>query len=115
MDQFQQQRPLPNATIVLVLGIISIVACCFYGLGIILGIVAIVLAAKDKKLFAAEPELYTASSLKNLNAGRVCGIIGLSLSALYLILIIVVIATFGIEAMRNPDEMMRRMQELQGK
>ncbi|RXK61614.1 DUF4190 domain-containing protein [Lacibacter luteus] len=114
MDQFQQQRPLPNATIVLVLGILSIIACCFYGLGIILGIVAIVLAAKDKKLFAAEPELYTASSLKNLNAGRVCAIIGLILSALYLILIIVMIATFGIEAMRNPDEMMRRMQELQG-
>lgn len=114
MDQFQQQRPLPNATIVLVLGILSIVACCFYGLGIVLGIVAIVLAAKDKKLFAAEPDLYTASSLKNLNAGRVCGIIGLILSAVYLILIIVTIAIFGFSALGNPDEMMRRMQELQG-
>ncbi len=114
MDQFQQQRPLPNATIVLVLGILSIVACCFYGLGIILGIVAIVLAAKDKKLYNAEMEAYTVSSLKNLNAGRVCAIIGLILSALYLILIIVMIAVFGISALNNPDEMMRRMQELQG-
>ena len=114
MDQFQQQRPLPNATIVLVLGILSIVACCFYGLGIILGIVAIVLAAKDKKLYNAEMEAYTVSSLKNLNAGRVCAIIGLILSALYLILIIAMIAVFGISALNNPDEMMRRMQELQG-
>lgn len=114
MDQFQQQRPLPNATIVLVLGILSIVACCFYGLGIILGIVAIVLAAKDKRLYAAETEAYTISSFKNLNAGRVCAIIGLILSALYLILIIVMIALFGISALNNPDEMMRRMQELQG-
>ncbi len=114
MDQFQQQRPLPNATIVLVLGILSIVACCFYGLGIILGIVAIVLAAKDKKLYAAEMEAYSISSFKNLNAGRVCAIIGLILSALYLILIIVMIAVFGISSLNNPDEMMRRMQELQG-
>ena len=114
MDQFQQQRPLPNATIVLVLGILSIVACCFYGFGIILGIIAIVLAAKDKKLYNAEVEAYTISSFKNLNAGRVCAIIGLILSALYLILIIVMIAVFGISALNNPDEMMRRMQELQG-
>lgn len=113
MDQFPQQRPLPNATIVLVLGILSIVFCCFYGIGIIMGIIALVLAAKDRKLYSAQMEEYSVSSFKNLNAGRICAIIGLIISSLYLILIIITIAIFGFSGLTNPDEMMRRMQELQ--
>ncbi len=117
MDQLNnplQHRPLPNATAVLVLGILSIVTCFCYGiLGLILGIIAMVLAGKDKTLYTASPETYTEASLKNLNAGRICAIIGLILSALYLIFIIAFIALIGIDAMGNPDEMMRRMQELQ--
>jgi hypothetical protein len=117
MDQLNnplEQRPLPNATAVLVLGILSIVTCFCYGiLGLILGIIALVLATKDKRLFAASPESFTASSFKNLNAGRICAIIGIILSALYLIFIVAFIVMIGIDAIGNPDEMMRRMQELQ--
>ena len=117
MDQLNnplQQRPLPNATAVLVLGILSIVTCFCYGiLGIILGIIAIVLAGKDKTLYTASPETYTDASFKNLNAGRICAIIGLILSALYLIFIVAFIVIVGIDAMGNPDEMLRRMQEFQ--
>lgn len=109
----EQQRPLPNATAVLVLGILSIVTCFCYGIGLILGIIALVLAGKDRSLYKLTPEVFTEASFKNLNAGRVCAIIGVILSALYWIIVIAMIAFFGISALSNPDEMMRRMQEFQ--
>lgn len=112
MDQFQPQRPLPNATAVLVLGILSIVTCFCYGiLGIILGIIAIVLAGKDKTLYASSPDQYTLASFKNLNAGRTCAIIGIILSVICLIVMIGIIALVGFEALNDPDEMRRVLED----
>lgn len=89
-NQFiQQPTPLPNATPVLVLGILSIVFCWCYGIiGIILGIIAVVLAGKDRKLYEINPSAYSLSSYNNLKGGRICAIIGLSLSILYIVIII---------------------------
>jgi hypothetical protein len=79
-----EKRNLPNGTAVLVLGILSIVTCCCYGIfGLILGIVALVLANKDLKLYQESPELYL--NYKNLNIGRILGIIGIVLSSLMLL------------------------------
>lgn len=90
------QQSLPNATGVLVLGILSIVFCFCYGIvGAALGIIALVLAGKANKLYQNSPELYTESSYKNMKAGKVCGIIGLALSSLYLIYFIIIIAFYG--------------------
>jgi hypothetical protein len=76
---------LPNATAVLVLGIISIVGCCCFGIvGLICGIIALILAKSDLALLNAEPGKYTENSAKNLRAGRTCAIIGVSLSSLYI-------------------------------
>jgi hypothetical protein len=76
-----EKRNLPNGTAVLILGILSIVTCCCYGIvGLILGIIALVLANKDLKLFKESPELYL--NYKNLNIGRILGIIGIVLSSL---------------------------------
>lgn len=94
-QQFGQQQ-LPNSTAVLVLGIISIVGCFCYGIiGLILGIIALVLSGKAKKLYESNPGMYTEASFKNMKAGRVCAIIGLCLSACYLIFFIVYIAIIG--------------------
>jgi len=81
-------QPLPNSTAVLVLGIISIVAVfCTYGiLGIALGIIGLVLAGNPMKLYSEHPEKYTEASYKNLKAGRICSIIGLSLGGLFILL-----------------------------
>lgn len=112
-QQFQVSKPLPNATTVLVLGILSIVFCFCYGLiGLILGIIAIVLASKDKKLYTANPGEYTEGSYKNLNAGRICAIIGLILSALYLIYVIVLIGIVGFSALSDPQQLMDRINDL---
>lgn len=49
---FTGEKTLPNATATLVLGIISIVTCWLYGVpGLICGIIALVLFAKDKKIY----------------------------------------------------------------
>ena len=107
-QQFGQQ-PLPNATGVLVLGIISIVGCFCYGIvGIITGIIALVLAGKAIKLYNANPTLYTEASYKNLKAGKVCGIIGLSLSSIFFIIVIIEIIAFGMMFSSMPWEMMGR-------
>ena len=51
-----EQQKLPNATLILIFGIISIVTCCCYGLGLIFGIVAIVMAGKAPKVYKGKPE-----------------------------------------------------------
>ncbi|NQX98325.1 MAG: hypothetical protein HRT73_10680 [Flavobacteriales bacterium] len=90
------QQSLPNATGALVLGILSIVFCFCYGLiGIILGIIGLIMANKALKVYLASPEAFTESSYKNVKAGRICSIIGLCLSSLYIVVIIIYIGIIG--------------------
>ncbi|MCC6837094.1 MAG: hypothetical protein IT234_01035 [Bacteroidia bacterium] len=91
----------------MVLGIISIVACFCYGIiGVILGIIALVLASKANTLYQQNPGMYTEASFKNLKAGKICAIVGLCLSALYFIFIIVYIVILGAVFSAMPWEMM---------
>lgn len=84
------QQTLPNSTAVLVLGILSIVFCWCTGVpGIAMGIIAIVLSNKSKSLFTNNPGMYSEISYKNMNAGRICGIIGLIFSSIYFIYAII--------------------------
>jgi hypothetical protein len=90
----QVQQPLPNATAVLVLGIVSI-AICWLLLGIpsvACAIIAIVLGNKGLAQYKANPSNFTATSFNNLKAGRVCAIIGLCLAGIVLILILLAFA-----------------------
>jgi len=90
------QQALPNATGVLVLGILSIVFCFCYGIiGTILGIIGIVMASKANKLYLSSPESYTESSYKNMKAGKICAIIGTCISGIYLLIMLVYIAFVG--------------------
>lgn len=53
-------QKLPNATAVLILGIASIITCCCYGVvSIILGIIGLVLANKDLKLYSQNPQEFS--------------------------------------------------------
>ena len=92
-------KNLPNSTAVLVLGIISIVTCLFYGvIGLVCGIIALVLFKKDNNLYNSNPSLYTEPSYKNLKAGQICAIIGLSLSALFILFMVFVFGAIFSEA-----------------
>ncbi|MGE0567051.1 MAG: CCC motif membrane protein [Bacteroidia bacterium] len=94
---FVPAKNLPNAVAVLVLGICSIFPGCFCAglVGIVCGIIALVLAKKDLALYNANPSSYNPGSFNNLKAGRVCAIIGLSLSSLLLIFYIIYFAILG--------------------
>jgi len=90
------QQNLPNATASLVLGIISIVFFLCYGvIGLVCGIIGLVLANKDRKLYKAYPEMYSAASYSTSNAGRTCSIIGLVLSSIFVLVIILELIIVG--------------------
>ena len=91
------QPSVPYSTSVLVLGILSIVGCwCWSFPGIVLGIIGLVQAGKGKAAYTQNPNIYSQGSLKNLNAGRICSIIGLCLSGIAFIGIIIQIFMLGI-------------------
>ena len=99
----QSQPPLPNATAILVLGILSLVLCFCYGIfGLACGIIAIVMAKKDMALYNASPGFYSTSSFNNVKAGRICAIIGVCLSAAYIIAIVVYLVIFGAAILSHP-------------
>lgn len=94
-NQYQPQQTklqLPNATVVLVLGICSIVFSCFF-VGLILGIIGIVLSGKGRKLYKDNPHLF--EGYGTLNAGYIMSIIGAALGGLYIIYWIIVVAILG--------------------
>ena len=80
-----ERKDLPNATAALVLGALSLVFCWCYG------ILAVVLASAPRKAYLENPERFTEVSYKNLNAGRICGIIGICIGAIILLAVILVV------------------------
>jgi len=95
------QVAVPNSTAVLVLGILSIPGCCCYGIvGIVLGIIAIVLGGNALSDYKLNPSSFTEGSVKNVRAGRICGIIGLIFGAMYgifLLLYFYAVVTYPLE------------------
>lgn len=75
-----RQEPLPNATTILVLGILSIVLCQP------LGIAALIMGNNSLNAYRQNPERYSEGSLSSVKAGRICGIIGICIMALFIIL-----------------------------
>ncbi len=95
-QNFGGTQTIPNSVGVLVLGILSIVFCWCYGiLSIILGIVCLVLASQGEKTYQLNPDQYSMSSYKNLKAGKTCGIIGLGLASVWIIVLIIYFIAFG--------------------
>ena len=103
MHEFEEKK-LPNATVVLILGIFSILSCCCYGLpGVIMSIVGIILYNKDKKLYNESPGIYT--NYNSLHTGFILSIIGIVLNILSLIYIIAVIIMFGTGVFDDPEQL----------
>lgn len=101
-----EQQKLPNSTLILVFGIISIVTCCCYGLGLVFGIVAIVMAGTATKVYMANPELYTGYS--NVKTGKILSYVGIALSVIYLVYVIYLFSTLGMEGIMNMNEELMR-------
>ena len=92
-----QQVPLPNASIVLAFGIISVVLCWCHGIvGLIFAIIALILSGRDIALYNSNPGAYTAHSYSNIKAGRSIAIIGLVLAAVFLFFVIIAVFFLGL-------------------
>lgn len=80
---------LPNSTTVLVLGILSIVGCMLYAIpGLICGIIALIMHKKDREMYLSNPPMYE-ESFKSSKAGNICAIVGVSLSAVFVLILVV--------------------------
>ena len=83
----REQHILPNSTLILVFGILSIVSmCCFGIIGLILGVIAIILANKATKLYIENPHGYT--GFQNVKTGKILAIIGVVLNGIYILITI---------------------------
>ena len=85
---------LPNANIILILGILSIFLCWWHFVsvaGIVLGIVALLMARKETALYNTDPARYTMSSLNNVKTGRICATIGLTIAIIVFVFVILLI------------------------
>ena len=101
-----ENQKLPNTTIVLLLGLFSIITCWVMGIvGLIFGIVALVIAKGDLRLYRENPDRYT--NFANLAIGRVLAVIGIILSSIYLTFIIFIYTVIGIE---NVEEWQKNLQ-----
>lgn len=107
-----EKQKLPNATLILVLGILTIISCCCYSIpGFIVGIITLVLAHNATKVYQLAPENY--SDYGNVRAGKIMAIIGLTFSFLFLLFLIWCFSYFGWEALQNPEMLQDRLRELQ--
>lgn len=86
-NPYAYKQELPNGTTVLVLGILSLPLSLCYGIfGLILGIVTLYLAKEPRALYNANPEQYM--NYSNVQAGRVCGIIAICISSIWMLLLL---------------------------
>ncbi len=96
-----QHKTIANANAVLVLGIISIVGCIFWGIvGVVCGIIALVLHKKVKATYLSNKPMYE-NSYKNAQAGFVCAIIGTIISGLFMLYMIFIFVFFATAASSN--------------
>jgi hypothetical protein len=106
--QTTQQIPLPNASTILTLGIVSVVLCWCHGIvGLVLAIVALVLASKDMALYNSNPAAYTPHSYGNVKSGRNIAIIGLVLAGVFLFFLIIALLFLGLNFALFPWEFLK--------
>jgi len=86
------KQTLPNSTVVLVLGICSILFGCFF-VGLVLGIIGISLSSNGRRMYRENPDLYEGYGA--LNAGWIMSIIGTILGGLYIFYWIIAVAILG--------------------
>jgi len=105
-----ERQSLPNATISLILGILSVVTCICYGvIGLPLGIIAFVLGNKALKVYHENPKDYKGSG--NANAGKALGVVGIILNLIFIIFIILAFYKTVLELLQDPEVMPQRITE----
>lgn len=107
-----EKQKLPNATISMVLAILSFVGCCCtsgFG-GVILAGIALFLTKKDEKTYASDPELY--DNFQLVKTAKIIAIISLVISIIFVGIYIYLVSTGQYdEMMEQYMEMLENMQQ----
>jgi len=107
-----EKQKLPNATISMVLAILSFIGCCCTnGIGgLILSGIALFLTKKDEKTYAEDPELY--DNYNQVKTAKIIAIIGLVLSAIVVGIMVYMLATGQYDDMMEQyTKMLEEMQQ----
>ena len=99
MDEVKQE--LPYATLIIILGTLSIPICCCYGIGLVLAIIALVLAIKQLNKAKQNPDLYY--NVGTIKTGLIIAIIGIVFNSIWIIYLIILIFSIGIKALTDPN------------
>ncbi len=86
-----EQQKLPNATMIIVLGILGYLCCCFAGLGIIPSAIAFFMARKSESIYKENPEAY--DNMSQIKTGKIVALIALVINTLYLARVAYVLMT----------------------
>lgn len=107
-----EKQKLSYATGVLILGILSVLSSCCYGIGFLFSIIALVLFSIDAKKYRLNPDLY--DNYSTLNVGRILAIVGLVLSALLIAFVVWFIMEIGLENFQDEEALQEAIQEMFG-
>lgn len=97
-----EKQKLPHSTLVLVLSILSLPLCMCYGIGLVLAIIALILAIISTKTYRQNPDLYEGYS--NLNAGKIIAIISILLNLFIIVFSIMIISAIGWDVLQSGDQ-----------
>lgn len=99
-----EKQKLPNSTLILIFGIISVVCCCCcYGfLGLIFGVITLVMARTATKTYLENPELYT--QYDNVKTGKILAIVGTILSLAFLMYLVFMLTTIGFSGIQEMQQ-----------
>lgn len=99
-----ENQKLPNSTLILVLGIISIIcSCCCSIIGSIIGLIGLLVANSSIKTYNENPEMYI--DYNTVKTGRILNIVGIVLG-----IISIGWAIYSIQAMGGWDAYMEEIQ-----
>lgn len=82
-----------STTLIYVLASLSIICCCFFGLGILLALPAFLIANNKTKVLEANPEDYSPEELKAINNAKTFALVMLIINGLFFIYSVYDIAT----------------------
>ena len=74
-----------NTTLIYVLSSLSLVCCCFFGLGILVALPSFLIANKKLKEAEEFPEEYEAEDIKAMKTAKTFALVALSINGLYFI------------------------------
>lgn len=94
-----EAQKLPNPVLIIVLGILGILCCCFAGLGIIPAAIALNLSRKAEGIIAENPDLYL-DKQSSVKAGKIIAIAAIALNLYMLVKIAFDIYSMGWDAYR---------------